>query len=579
MNDILLDICYYDHSLAKIRKFANEIDDPYNKSKHNLLLKQLFIDNKIELLFDENLTSLTRNYFHRKTNLVNLRNDNDNDNENDSGNSNSKDVSVTSETKQEVVNVADTADLVDVNMDSVNKDNKNNNDLSDIIDTMRAVGWPTLLQPLIQDFKDELAIPDAKLARIFAKVMIGAMSANEIAFDVFTKHLWSDIEKQYSLSLNNLDKQMSQHQALLDLIVRSVMLLRNLNCKCKKRIESMYQTLIKSLIVEESNSSSKEKKEADNVDDNDSEMKGVGDSSETSDNMNHVINTNSIIFVALSFIIDNKQCDYLSKNEIDGIISKMYQSYQSYNRNKEYCRVVFDSLNRIALKYGDCVTKKFIQPLTIECRVTKSDNTTCKNLRQFLNGVSSLVLKDDNDNFLLDLSMNHLSKLIKQFLINGNEFGELMECMNIVGNMINVNNSKQLIGTMVTQKIVNALVVGFCQETFVVSKSIDDGMVHRLCLMICFIVSRVLSHSKLTENDKEMQQLIDKLISMIWNFKMGDGDTMAQYKLLVILVSLSSIAIKFEITSKGKLLTQLQILIFSLSNQVTNVTLINYYIT
>ena len=472
----------------------------------------------------------------------------------------------------EIVSVADTTDLSN---DSENKSNENeekSNDesSSDKIDTMRSVGWPTLLQPLIEDFKDELKIPDAKLARIFCKIIIGAMSANEIAFDVFSKHLWNEIEEKYRLCLNNLNKHSSQHQALLDLIVRCIMLVRNLNCKCKTRIKSMYQVLIDTLKIEKDN---------------------------------NAMDTNCVIFVALSFVIDSEKCDYLTKDEIEIVISKIYQSYQyCKDINKEHSRIIFDALNRIGIKYYVCVMQKFIEPLAIECKMIKCDNnnnsnnnnnsTTCKNLHEFLSGVSALILNDKED-FLLNLAIDHLSSLIKDFLIaknnsnnineKRNEFVNLMKCMNIVGNMISVD--KKQIGTKVTQKIVQSLIVDFCQESFKVSKDIHDAMLDKLCLMICFIVSRVLNHSKLSDDEQEMKQLIDKLISMSLGFKMGsdsggdDTRSIPQYKLLIILVSLSSIPMKFvQTTSNGKLLTQLQILIFSLSNKISNEKIIYYYL-
>ncbi|ETO02112.1 hypothetical protein RFI_35328 [Reticulomyxa filosa] len=93
------------------------------------------------------------------------------------------------------------------------------------IENVNCIGWTSFVEPLLMDGENELKIPDAKMARLFGKIIATCAACHHIAFLCLMKRFWTLIFTKYHQKDISSD---SPKEAIVELLTNMWTLLHDL---------------------------------------------------------------------------------------------------------------------------------------------------------------------------------------------------------------------------------------------------------------------------------------------------------------------------------------------------------------
>ena len=454
--------------------------------------------------------------------------------------------------------------------DAERKENDGNGE----IDNINCIGWGTFLEAFINDFRAEIKIPDAKLARMSSKIIITISNTNYKAFEIVMKYLWNDINDKYNQTKENKEL-ISQKHALLEVMSSILVGLDEMNDIDVKTIEIKKYYQIFTVILTDN-------KESQQID----------------------FNSKCIAMITLSYLCDIKAL--LKQMEIEQIVVMIYNEFKGQfllqnddadvkmddvdNNNKlaQYREIIYNSLCRISDKNPKIVLDKFVNPVTKYLGFDANTNDKIqdiKSLKILIDCVAPLCLQNEYIwHYVLQIIIDPLYLCLLQTIqkndnMNQSALLSIKSCFNTMSIILDYDKPKIVndedFKSNENDKLIDKFLTGLIIEFPYDKLNGKDKCENQLFLIINRIISKLINNSS-----QEIQQKFAKFsmddINKLMSNNNKNVNKFNQYKFLIELISIASCNNLPNNDNLLKFIIDLQKYLLSLTNNIS-IKMMNYY--
>ena len=405
-----------------------------------------------------------------------------------------------------------------------------NNEQNGNIDSVQCVGWTTFLEPFINDFRSEIAIPDAKLARMSSKIIICISNSNQIAFGIVVKYLWTHIIDKYEQTKANKEL-ISQKHALLELMSAILIGLKDLNGFNASIEVKLFVDAFVDILKNES--------------DND-------------------LNAKCIAIITLSYLC-NLSPFILNKAAIQEIVCMIFNEFSSLclkhqnddkNTQKivQFREILYNALSRISDKNAKIVLDNFVYGIAKYFKFDEN-NTNCEKLQCFFDCIAPICLQNGYIwHYVEQIVIKSMHKCLPQCIESKSSLICIKEClktMSVILDYDDSNKTEKEIDRNENEKIIYDFLRGVIME-FAFEKLSNSKDEYELFLILTRVISKLICTLC---NDLQLEFIQYSMTEIEQSI---DQNCMNSYKCLINLICIASC--KQKLLSHDKMFNFLMIL-------------------
>ena len=453
------------------------------------------------------------------------------------------------------------------------------------IDSVNTLGWTTFFEKIIFDARQELKVPDAKMATLYSQILISVATANYLSFTITMKHLWKDMLLKYKECRDNKSQRISLTEIISSILLEMTRMMKInddiTTHPCNNYLNDIYKLFIDII------------KSNDEFDYDERCLSILVLSELIQENIKNEFFDN-VIDNIISLIYNQYTTNFMKNDDISGSddikmsdVSSKVNVFINKEKKDNFYEIIYVGLNKICKRYSKNIIDNFIKKMDKKYINTKGKSFADKpsSAQHYLQIFSPLCL-DNKD--IAEHVLNHVIDILLEVLsnsdgkaINMNVVTCIISCFDGLSNIMNgLNGNGIKLKDDLNEKIITNAVLKFDfknLKSYLVNDNLRNPL-NEMFLMIGYFISRVIVNMN-QELQLKYSQFVMLKLNIMDNKIERKGNLTLQYEYLLLLTCLASFKLNDSIMDKNpKILANLTAFIWKMyDKKITNMVIANHY--